>query len=157
MKSNLLILAILTPILIFTQCKKSETTPEKQTSITYPVTGIFGNNILNMADSTVINPQLEFSFAANLQTDATLKIIMTNLSSSSKASWFFISASNQNWNISDYDTTLNQQTFSSNKGSSLDLSMVFSDVSGECKIDFYENNSQSPTKSRYLKWQVFKK
>jgi len=151
MKKTLLILGILSSILILANCKKSDATPEKQTSITYPLNGNFGNNILSMADSTVINPQLIFSLAANLQTDAILKIIMTNLSTSSKASWFFDSASNQNWNISEYNTTLNQQIFTSNKGSSLDLSIEFSDT-GKCKIDFYENKTQTPTKSRYLTW-----
>ena len=157
MTKTLIILGLLGSILIFTQCKKSETTSEKQTSITYPVTGNFGNNILSMKDSTVINPSLIFSFAANLQVDATLKIIMTNLSSGNKALWFYDPATNQNWNITTYNTTLNQQTFSSKIGSSLDLSMTFADTLGKCKIDFFENNSQKLTKSKYLTWHLTKK
>ena len=151
MKKSLLILGILVSIIILTNCKKSESSSEKQTSITYPLTGNYGANLLNMEDSTIINPQLIFSLAANLQADAELKIIMTNLSSSNKASWFYNSAANQNWNISEYNTSLNQQIFTSNKGGSLDLSIEFSDT-GKCKIDFYENKTQTQTKTRYLSW-----
>jgi hypothetical protein len=157
MKNTYIVFALFISILFLTQCKKSESNAEKQTIITYPITGQFGNNILAMSDSVVINPSLTFSFVANLQVDATLKVIMTNLSTGGKAVWFFDPVSNQNWNISTYNTTLDQQTFSFKIGSSLDLSMTFADTLGKCKIDFFENNSQSPSKSKYLIWHFIKK
>lgn len=135
-------------ILLTTHCKKDE----KQTTITYPASGKYGTNILGMNDNAVINSNLDFSLAASLQIDANLKIILTNLSSGNKELWFYDFATTENWTITDYNTSSKQQTFTSTKGSSLDLLMSFTDTLGYCKIDFYENNSQTPTKSKHFSW-----
>lgn len=159
MKKTFIILSFLGSALIFAQCKKSSTSgsEEKQPSISYPVTGNFGANILSMKDSTVVIPSSSFSLAAKLQGDIALKIRMTNLSEGDKAVWFDDAATNQNWNISGYNLTSKQQTFTSftsKNGGSLDLRIYFADTAGKCKIDFFENNSDIPTKSNYLKWHL---
>ncbi len=150
-------LLIFISILFLSQCKKSDSSTEKQTLITYPVSGQYGNNILAMADGTIVDTHLTFSLSASLQGDALLKIIMTNLSTGGRAVWLYDQGSNQNWNISTFNTNLNQQTFTSKICSSLDLRMTFADTLGKCKIDFFENNSQSPSKSKYIIWHFIKK
>jgi hypothetical protein len=152
MKKQFILLGFLGLILIFTQCKKSESTPEKQTLITYPLTGLYGNNILNMADSINLDPTLSYSFAANLQADAALKIILVNLSIDPKAGWFYDSAPNIHWVISAYDLAAHQQTFTALSGGSSDLLLEFGNTIGKCRMDFYENNSQTPTKTKYFTW-----
>lgn len=151
MRKPFLLFVLLASVIIFTQCDESEPTPEKKTGITYPMTGIFGDNILSMADSTVVASQITYSLAANLGDDAILKITMTNLSSSSKARWFFNAEANHNWLVTEYSTD-NQQSFTSNIGKLLDLEMTFADTLGACRIDYYENNAQSPTRSKHLIW-----
>lgn len=74
MKKLFLLLVLLASVIIFTQCDESDPNPAKKTGITYPMTGIFGDNILSMADSTVVAPQITYSLAANLGDDAILSI-----------------------------------------------------------------------------------
>jgi hypothetical protein len=157
MKNILLAVMMILSTLIFSNCKKSETTTATQSGISYPASGLYGSNLLQMADSSVINPALTFSLAANLETDATLKIILTNLSSGGKAVWFYVPSSNKNWEISSFDAGSKQQSFTAKSGSSMDLNMSFADTLGKCKIDFYENNVPSPSKSKYLIWHQTKK
>jgi hypothetical protein len=152
MKKIFLCLVLLGSVLIFFQCKKSKSEPEKQTSITYPVTGLNGQNLLKMQDGTQIDQSLEFSLAANLQSDATLKIVFNNLSINPTAFWYYDSASLKNWIITAYNSTLKQQTFISATGSSLDLNVAFLPGPGKCRIDFFENGSQAVTKSVVLTW-----
>jgi len=152
MKNIFLCLALLGSILIFSQCKKSKSEPEKQTSISYPVTGLNGQNLLKMLDGTQIDQSLEFSLAANLQADASLKIVINNLSTNPLAFWYYDSASKKNWDITAYNTTLKQQTFTSSTGGSLDLNVGFTPGPGKCRIDFFENGSSAVTKSVVLTW-----
>lgn len=154
MKTYYVISLVIMSSLILTQCKKSESSNEKHTVISYPLNGSHGSNILSLDDSSVISPLNDFSLAATLEADATLKIIIKNLSSGSKAVWFYDPESNQNWNISSYDFDLGQQIFTSSKGSSLDLLVTFADTLGKCRIDFYENNSETMTKSKILIWHL---
>jgi hypothetical protein len=152
MKKLFAILGSLVIIFSLFQCKKSETSQEKQLIVSYPQTGLWGVNILSLIDSTKLNSTDEYSFSAILQSDATLKVIITNLSVDKKSVWFYDDGSINGWSISDYGTTSNNQTFTSQKTGTLDLQMIFSGSSGSCKIEFYENKSTSPTKSRYLTW-----
>jgi hypothetical protein len=139
-------------LMVFTnQCKKSDSNQEKQLSISYPSTGNWGDNVLNINDSTLIDSSRDFSFSADLQEDAALKVIMTNLSMDEKAGWFFDNNSNSGWNISVYDNDSHQQTFTSRKTGVLDLDMTFIGP-GKCKIDIYENSSMTITKSITLIW-----
>ena len=152
MKKLFTILGSLVLIFSLLQCKKSDTNQDKQLTISYPQTGSWGVNILSLIDGTKLNSTDEYSFSANLHTDATLKVIITNLSVDKKSVWFYNDSSISGWSISDYGTTSNNQTFTSQKTGTLDLQMIFSGSSGSCKIEFYENKLTSPTKSRYLTW-----
>ena len=151
MKRIILLLGTLVLMVFTNQCKKSDSNQEKQLSINYPSTGNWGDNVLCIKDSTLIDPSKDFSFMANLQADAQLKIIMTNLSITEKSGWFFDINSNDGWNITEYDNGSHKQIFTSRKAGVLDLDMKFIGP-GKCKIDFYENNSTTITKSIILLW-----
>jgi hypothetical protein len=153
MKKLIFITVTLLIIFFFNQCKKSETTPTpKQTAISYALTGKWGLNLLSLNDSTTLNSIDEYSFSATLQSDAALKIIITNLSTDTKSVWFYEEGSNEGWSITDYDNNSNQQIFTSLKSGTLDLQTVFSGSAGSCRLDYYENNSTTPVKSRHLAW-----
>jgi hypothetical protein len=151
MKRIILLSGILLLLVFTNQCKKSDSNQEKQLSISYPSTGNWGDNVLYIKDSTLIDPSKDFSFRANLQADAVLKVIMTNLSIAEKSGWFFDINSNDGWNITVYDNGSHQQIFTSRKAGVLDLDMTFIGP-GKCKIDIYENNSITITKSITLLW-----
>jgi hypothetical protein len=151
MKKVFLCLVLLGSILTFPQCKKSKSDPPKQTTITYPAAGLYGTNLLNMQGDITIDPSLEFSLAANLQSDATLRIVFTNLDIAPNGLWWYDSASIKNWDITNYDPATKQQTYTSAKAGSLDLVIGFTG-SGKCRLDFYENSSQSVTKSVLITW-----
>jgi len=151
MKKFILLFGTIVIIVITTQCNKSDSNQVKQLSINYPSVGRWGDNVLCIKDSSMIDPFKDFSFTANLQADAQLKIIMTNLSIAEKAGWFFDINSNDGWNITVYDNGSHQQIFTSRKAGVLDLDMTFLGP-GKCNIDIYENNSITITKSIFLRW-----
>ena len=151
MKRISLLLGTLVLLVFTNQCKKSDSNQEKQVSINYPSTGKWGDNVLCINDSTLIDSSKDYSFNANLQSDAVLKIVITNLSIAEKSGWFYDSNSNDGWNISEYNNGSQQQIFTSRKVGILDLDMTFIGP-GKCKIDFYENNSTTITKSIILLW-----
>jgi len=151
MKYTLLVLGFLVLAWLFTDCKKSEPAAEKQTSITYPAAGVHGPNLLAMADSALVDNQQTYSMSATLQSDAELKIVVTNLSSYN-GRWVADSASNTNWNFAGYNSALKQQVFTAKKGSSADVSFMLINT-GACRIDFFENQSQTASRIRFLAWQ----
>lgn len=151
MKKLLLLLALSGLVLFFSQCKKSKSDPVLQTSISYPNAGLYGPNPLCWTGTLLIQPADEFSLAANLQPDATLRVVITNLDDNQNGLWWYDSASNKNWVISDYSAILRKQTFTAVKGSSTDLSLGFTN-SGKCQLEVYENGSQSITKLIILIW-----
>jgi len=151
MKRIIFLLGILVIMVFASQCKKSDSNQEKQLLINYPSTGYWGDNVLWMQDSKLVDSSKDYSFAANLQSDAVLKIVITNLSVAEKSGWFYDSNSNGGWNITEYNNVSHLQIFNSRKVGGLDLDMTFIGP-GKCKIDFYENNSATITKSIILLW-----
>jgi hypothetical protein len=138
-------------LLSFVQCKKSGSTSESPTAISYPATGAYGQNILAMSDNAMVSKASTYSFCANLQSYASLKIVITNLTTGSKAGWFYDVSTNKNWTIS--NLAQGQQTFTSNNNGLLDLSFSFTaDSTGKCHIDFYENSNHTLTRSRTISW-----
>lgn len=143
-----------------TSCKKKETecacqdTPPN-TSINYPNDMFYGKNVLTIQDS--VYKDSVYSFGANLGEDATLKIVITNLSVQTntdypKSVWAF--GSPQGWTINNY--TNDTQTFLANKSGDVICLMYFNKYEphnphGKCQIDYYENSS-SITKTQVLNW-----
>lgn len=111
--------------------------------ISYPETGLNGDNILALSKTTYSSAGY-CSFAAQLDKGATLKIKITSLSSdtskTSKSYWYYVLGSSINWVISDFNQTTYSQTFTSiNASQSCDLKMQFD--GGTFLIEYFEMNS----------------
>jgi hypothetical protein len=108
--------------------------------IEYPEFSDYGENIL-YADKTEFSSGV--SLAANLPKGTSLKIVIKG------GIWYYQTAPNApvNWTISAYDSQLEQQTFTAKEsGKSCDLVMDLG--SGTHTIDFFENASATPTRSK---------
>ncbi len=127
-----------------------------QSLITYPETGLNGDNILSL---TKINFDLgvrrdtTFSLAAHLAKGASVKIKITSVSSdtsmTSKAYWYYASGSNVNWTISEFDRIAFIQTFTATEsGKSCDLKMKFN--SGTFLVEYYEMSSTTATRKKTI-------
>lgn len=127
-----------------------------QSLITYPETGLNGDNILSL---TKINFDLgvrrdtTFSLAAHLAKGASVKIKITSVSSdtsmTSKAYWYYASGSSVNWTISEFDRIAFIQTFTATEsGKSCDLKMKFN--SGTFLVEYYEMSSTTATRKKTI-------
>jgi hypothetical protein len=119
------------------------TTYQISNNIDYPEFSGYGENIL-FGDKTSFSSGL--SMAANLPKGTSLKIIIKG------GLWYYQSLPNGpvNWTITDYDFSLQQQTFTATEsGKSCDLIIQFD--SGTHTIEFYENNSTTPTRTKIYK------
>ena len=116
--------------------------------IEYPEFGNYGRNILYMPEDTIITEQ-DYSLAANLPENGTLKIVLKN------AIWGISKTSSVNWNISDFDDTNNSQTFtSSQSGQDCDIKIIFPTDSlnkNNIEIEYYEFNSKYPTQVKRMR------
>lgn len=114
------------------------TSYESSNSIEYPEFSNYGENIL-YGDKTNFSSGL--SLSANLPKGTSLKIVIKG------GIWYYRAIPNGpvNWTISDYNNE--QQTFvATESGKSCDLSIEF--ASGTHTIEYYENNSLTPTKTK---------
>ena len=129
---------------------------QKDREIIYRDYMSYGHNLLTLIDS--INPDLHYSFGAELGEDAELKVVLTNLSVDTSGvngtaggngpMWMF-SISND-WSIGNY--TNNTQEFIANKKGKVDLDMFFvGEGEGKVQVDYYENSDQL-SHSRYWYW-----
>jgi hypothetical protein len=113
--------------------------------IDYPATSNYGTNILNDLVSIVTVPQGEnYSMAANLPIGTSLKVVLKG------GLWFyrFMPDGPINWTISLYDNE--EQSFTATEsGKNCDLNIEFSNPD-TLNIEFYENNSITPTKIKKL-------
>ena len=113
------------------------------TSVVYPVTGSYGNNILYFPDS-VLTSNINYSLAAQIPQGAQLMIIITSLSSG--ATWYYI-GSGTNWKISGFSS--NTQTFTAiQSNASCDLEVFFN--KGYYLVQYFENGSTTPTKFKTI-------
>ena len=116
--------------------------------IEYPEFGNYGRNILYMPEDTIITEQ-DYSLAANLPENGTLKIVLKN------GIWGISKTSSVNWNISDFDDTNNSQTFtSSQSGQDCDIKIIFPTDSlnkNNIEIEYYEFNSKYPTQVKRMR------
>jgi hypothetical protein len=144
---NTSIALLCTIILILIGCKKEEAT------IDYPQNGDYGLNVLSLPDSSMLDPNLTYSLNANLSNNASLTIEMINHSDFSLLNmpiWFFNSARNIGWTISDYNMQHNTQVFEANKSGKLDLEILFPN-SCIVEMNYYENGG-TLNKTKYLFW-----
>ena len=111
--------------------------------IEYPESGSYGENILYLEKDTFRSEQ-DYSLAANLPENGSLKIIMKN------GLWFYAVSSPVNWTISDYNHSERSQVFTSiQNGVNCDLKMLFGNDSldqFDIVIEYYEFNSEEPTR-----------
>jgi len=143
-KRTLSFLAVLFLVLLNFSCNKAQ-----NLGITYPVTSIHGTNLLAFTDDSVLTSPETYSFHADLESDATLKVVITKIETpgtQANAVWFF--DSEDGWSVGDF--TGNSQQFQATKTGAIDLNMTFMNT-GTCRIDFYEN-STSVTKSKVINW-----
>ena len=135
-----------------------------QSLISYPETGINGNNILFLSKTT-FNSDSAYSLAAELAKGTALKIKITSLSADTtttlpsdtsdvlmnvnKAGWYYSPSSGINWSISDFDLTNFAQTFTAiESDKSCDLRMYFD--KGSFLIEYFEMNSTDPTREKTI-------
>jgi hypothetical protein len=118
--------------------------------IEYPLTGFYGDNIL-VKQKTEFNKQ-ENSFNAKVPTNQKLKIIMTAKTAVFPAGtgiWRIESGSANNLAISKFDMTTHSQIFQSiDGGLTCDARLQFD--KGSYKIDYYENDSLTPTATKTI-------
>lgn len=137
-----------------------------QSLITYPETGINGDNILSLSKTTFASGMdNSYSLAAHLDKGAALKIKITSLSADTtttllsdtshvatnihKAVWYYGYSSGINWSISDFDQTNYTQTFTAiEPDKTCDLKVFFDP--GSFLIEYFEMNSVTPTKTKTI-------
>lgn len=133
--------------------------------IIYPENGFYGTNLLNPSISEVgvsgqfgVDPDSKgrYSFAVNLPEGTSLKIVMTSLqfvNSTGNFSnvWTFSSTSIRNWYITNYNRDSGEQTFEAvfdDSGSNLRINMPRNPTT--FRIDYYENGSEAPTRTKVV-------
>lgn len=109
--------------------------------IEYPVTGTFGQNVLNNPD-TIFLAQQTYSFRAIIPEQSSL-LVHFNLVSG--AIWFYHPTNNEGWSISTYAGGL--QTFEALQ-KTCDVSVMFNDPV-IINVSYFENSS-TITKSRVI-------
>lgn len=154
-------------ILLIISCKKKEAEsncPEPiaattNNSITYPDSIYYGKNVLALPDSAVIDTVNSNSFGAILGNDATLKVKITRLAPRIQGQipplWFYVESPAVWFVQSDPSGGGDSiQTFTALLKGKIDLEIYFSRYGqkGSARLDFYEN-SNSITKTKYIKWQ----
>lgn len=148
---------LVTGFFFFNSCENPETVVLD--GITYPESTDNGDNILFMPDSAIVYTDVDYSFSATLERDAELKVVMTNFtnndtvtSSANYGCWFISSNGNTGMSHYSYDEDKDEQIFVATVDGLNDLKMTFG-ASGSCRIDIYENGSDSPSISKLLFWQ----
>jgi len=137
-----------------------------QSLITYPLTGLYGANILALSTTNYsAGMSVTISLAAKLAKGAALKIKITSLSGDTttinptdttqtqiivrKATWGIRLGSSINWSISNFDFTNYYQTFTAiESDKSCDLNLIFE--KGTFKIEYFEMNSTVPTRTKTI-------
>ncbi len=134
-----------------------------QAFISYPETGIYGDNILSLS-KTIFNGGLDVqhSFAAQLAKGVALKIKITSISSGKAATtpadtvtpvpkplWYYDPFSNTNWSINVFDNANYTQTFTATEpDKSCDLKVYFE--KGSFLIEYFEMNATLPTRGKTI-------
>ncbi len=119
-----------------------------QTLVNFPETGLYGKNILYLAD-TIFNAGTNYSFAATLPPYVkVLTIKLTTLKNS--ALWSYYGSTAINWSFGELVLNGNYSELIStiSSGQSSDAGIIFD--KGLYLIDYFENNSINPTRSKTI-------
>ena len=121
------------------------TFPITNSVITYPPTGMYGDNIL--AKSQLIYNGEQFSMKVNLKRCIQFKIRVHLISGSV---WGYLHGTSANWNITTYDFTNQEQFFAViNNEQASDLSISFH-AGGTYLIEYFETNLSTPAFSKTI-------
>ena len=118
---------------------------EDELEIQYPETGFYGDNILMKGKTDYTTEQS--SFQAKLPEGQKVKIVITGNAAFPNAIWG--SRSIHNWAIYGIDITAYTQVFQSIDGGQTCVLEIQFNV-GTFQIDYYENDSVSPTYSKTI-------
>lgn len=128
---------------------------KEDTSIKYPDTGNYGDNILRM-DSIDIQGTpynhpypYHYSMYAELPDETSVVIWINNTSTISDANWSFELSSKAGWIIIDY--VQHKQKFVATGPLVCDLELTFY-TEGSADIEIYENGSEEPTRIKTIYW-----
>jgi len=145
MKAKTIVFWSLFLLIFSTACEK------KNTDISYPAEGIYGTNIFK-TDSVDITASgnypgtyIYYSMRAELASDASLKIMVKRKSGDILR---FSSSSNLNWSVDAYDDSTKIYAF----GQSVCDMKVYFQYRGSAEIEFYENGSSTPTRTKTIAW-----
>lgn len=119
----------------------NSTTYQPTESITYPVNGPSGVNVLDK-NATIFPISTPISMAATLPTGHTLKVKITGASEN----WFYAPFESTGWQWTDYDFATHSKIFTSNTTGTINLKLLLS--GGEVTFDIYENGSETPSWSK---------
>jgi hypothetical protein len=127
-----------------------------ESPLSYPETGINGDNILSLAKTTYTGGyDSTLSLAAQLARGASLKIRISSIFTNGdtgiviKPVWYRTVESQINWSVSDFDFDNYSQTFTAiESGKSCDLKMYFEQ--GSFKIEYFEMNATLPTRTKTI-------
>jgi hypothetical protein len=136
-------------------------------SYTYPPTGFYGTNILYSGCTPFSDwgPQsevLEYEIAATVPPGASLRVKITSLAfsssipgaggaSGSSPGWAF--AGDGDFRASDFDSTTGSQLFMSRLAGDNET-RFYLDGTGQARIDFYECDAATPTRSEIISWHL---
>jgi hypothetical protein len=145
-KISFCILSILGILLTLSSCKKVG-------AVTYPTSINYGENLLNMSGPLVKGES--YSVEATLGKNASLKIVITNLSDQDpdltipKPRW--LTVYEKGWKADDYSYSALNQSYQTLFQGTSDMKIVFQGSPGKCRIDFYEN-SGNITNTKTYSW-----
>jgi len=88
----------------------------------------------------------EFSFSAVIPTDGKLTVKLKKLTS---GNWFISTGTETNWAVSSFDSSTGSQTFTAiSAEKTCDMKMEV--LSGKYEIEYYENESNDPTRVKQI-------
>ena len=125
--------------------------PEAPTTINYPPSGSYGDNILLPTKTNYANR--DNSLEAILPRNNKVKIVVTGKSVTSGSGlsgiWSVAIGTQNNWTVGAFDPTIYTQTFTSiNGGQTSDLKIMFD--KGTFQVDYYENGVTTPSASKTI-------
>lgn len=126
----------------------ANTTFEYNKRFTYPGTGLYGTNFLNLVNNASLSSGTKYSFAAHVPAGSNLKIVVKGISG-----LWYTGTNVQGWQVGSYDSQTNSQTFTAlETGKNIDLELALS-YTGSCTLEFYENNSPTPGTIKTISWE----
>jgi len=144
-----IILIALSMILSLSSCKKTNSGPTKNPTVSYQINGNFGQNILDLDKTSYLTGK--YSLEASLSDGATLKIKITALSpvTGILGLWWYDSSLPINWNIGNLDLNSNSQILTSiETNKTCDVAILF--PKGSFLIEYFEENATIPTRSKTI-------